>query len=214
MNTIGTHSSGKATTLAGAAALSARPSRTRHLQIAGLASCAALVMALNVPNAAMAAPFSDGNFETPGHTGFETIAPPGSIGPWKVTSGNVDYGTAPAQTACDGGAGNCVDLNGGGPGAISQTFTTCTPTYFVTFRMSRHHMLATQSATVVAHAGGGTWTFTNGPSNGPPGTWTSENFSFPSTGPLTTISFTSTTHDDPVGAGPEIDNVIARATCT
>jgi hypothetical protein len=214
MNAIRTHFSGETTTLAAAASLSARPSRTRHAKIAGLAAFAALAMALNVPNAAMAAPFGDGNFETPGHPGFQTIAPSGTIGPWKVTSGTVDYGTAPAQTPCDGGAGNCVDLNGTGPGAISQTFTTCTPTYLVSFRMSRHHMLATQTATVVAHAGSGTWTFTNGPSNGPPGTWTSETFSFPSTGPLTTIGFSSTTHDDPVGAGPEIDNVVVRASCT
>jgi hypothetical protein len=168
-------------------------------------------MALNVSNAAMAAPFADGNFETPSHSGYVNIPASGTVGPWKVTAGNIDYGTAPAQTTCAGGSGNCVDLNGTSVGAISQTFDTCTPTYRVDFSMSRHHLLGTQPATLIAHAGNQSFTFAHSPPTAP-GTWEAHNFSFPSIGPATTITFTSTTNAKPAGAGPEIDNVSVRMT--
>jgi len=172
---------------------------------------AALVIALNVSNAAMAAPFADGNFETPSHSGYVNIPTSGTVGPWKVTAGNIDYGTAPAQTTCAGGSGNCVDLNGTSVGAISQTFDTCTPTYRVDFSMSRHLLLAKQSASLVALAGNQSFPFTHNPPTAP-GTWEAHNFSFHSIGPTTTIAFKSTTNANPSGAGPEIDNVSVKMT--
>jgi Protein of unknown function (DUF642) len=180
----------------------------RRLSI--LLSAAACLILASVPSVVMAAPFADGNFETPGHPGYVNIPTNGTVGPWKVTSGNIDYGTAPAQTSCAGGSGNCVDLNGTNVGAISQTFDTCTPRYRVDFSMSRHHMLQRQPATLVAHAGSQTFTFTHSPPTAP-GTWVPETFTFASTGPTTTIAFTSTTTSaNPIGAGPEIDNVSVK----
>ena len=191
------------------AALSVPPNRTRLAKIAGVAAWTALVAAMTVPNAAMAAPFADGNFETPGHSGFANILVGGTIGPWKVIAGSVDYGTAPAQTSCQNAGGNCVDLNGTGQGAISQTFDTCKPTYRVDFAMSRHLMLKTQPASLVALAGNQSFAFTHSPPIAP-GTWVPENFSFVGVGPTTTIAFKSTTSANPVGAGPEIDNVTIK----
>ncbi len=158
---------------------------------------------------AQAAPFADGNFETPGHSGYVNILTNGTIGPWKVTLGNVDYGTAPAQTNCQTAGGNCVDLNGTGIGAISQTFDTCKPTYRVDFSMSRHRMLQTQSASLVALAGNQTFAFTHSPPTAP-GTWVPEYFTFVGVAPATTITFKSTTNANPAGAGPEIDNVSVK----
>lgn len=209
MKAIQTLFCGEATSSAVSAALSVRPSRTRLAKIAGVATWAALVVAMSVPNAAMAAPFTDGNFETPGHPGFVNILIGGTIGPWKVTAGSIDYGTAPAQTSCQTAGGNCVDLNGTSQGAISQTFDTCKPTYRVDFSMSRHLMLKTQPASLVALAGNQTFTFTHNPPIAP-GTWVPENFSFVGVGPTTTIAFKSTTNANPAGAGPEIDNVSVK----
>jgi hypothetical protein len=169
-------------------------------------------MALTVPNLAMAAPFTNGDFQTPSHPGYVNVPTGGTIGAWTVTSGSVDHGTAPAQTGCQTAGGQCVDLNGNGPGTISQTFDTCKPTYRVDFYMSRHKLLANQTATAVALinnipvAGG---TFTNGPSPAP-GVWEAHSFTFVGTAPTTTIAFKSTTNGNPVAAGPEIDNVTMK----
>ena len=180
----------------------------RSLQPLACAAALAIFVAA-APNMAVAASFGDGNFESPGHPGYTTLMNGGAIGPWTVTAGSVDYGTAPAQTAC--ASGNCVDLNGNGPGAISQTFS-CTPRYRVDFMMSRHRMLGRQAATIVALVNnvavpGGT--FTHGPSPAP-GTWVSHTFTFTSTTPAVTLTFESTTHGNPIAAGPEIDNVAVK----
>ena len=191
------------------AGISVQPSPARRLKVGSAATWTAIATVLLFPPAAMAASFADGNFETPGHSGYVEVPTNGTIGPWKVIAGSVDYGTAPGQTACQTAGGNCVDLNGSGPGVISQTFDTCKPMYQVDFFMSRHKQLATQTATMVALVNGAQvgGPFTHGPSPAP-GEWVAHSFTFPVGNlPTTSIGFKSTTNGNPVAAGPEIDNV-------
>ena len=78
--------------------------------------------------AALAAPaashFDDGSFETPrvAANTFVNLGTGGTIGPWKVTAGNVDLIGDGFWQAAEGD--QSVDLNGGNAGAVSQTFTT------------------------------------------------------------------------------------------
>ncbi|WP_030839850.1 choice-of-anchor C family protein [Streptomyces hygroscopicus] len=68
--------------------------------------------------------FDGGSFETPrvAANTFVNVGTGGSIGPWTVTSGNVDLTGDGYWQAAEGD--QSVDLNGGGPGAVAQTFTT------------------------------------------------------------------------------------------
>jgi hypothetical protein len=79
----------------------------------------------------------------------------------------------------------------------------------VDFAMSRHLLLRTQPASLVALAGNQSFAFTHSPPTAP-GTWVPENFIFVGVAPTTTISFKSTTNANPAGAGPEIDNVTVK----
>ncbi|MFJ9947272.1 choice-of-anchor C family protein [Kitasatospora sp. NPDC091207] len=81
--------------------------------------------------------FDDGSFETPkiAANTFVDLTAGQSIGPWRVTTGSVDLIGAGFWQAAEGD--QSVDLNGGGPGAVAQTFTT-TPgaTYSVTYSLA------------------------------------------------------------------------------
>lgn len=174
-------------------------------------ACAMLVAG---PAAAQVAPLLNGGFEGPPQTtGYTTVSGylSGATG-WKVTAGNVNVGTAPAGTACQGG-GHCVDLNGNSQGRIEQTMASkagskCT----VTFWMSRH--LQRTSATLqtfVNNVATSPGTFTHNVVGISPtdGKWEQHSFSFASADPATTIAFASAMTG---AAGPQVDNV--RMSCT
>jgi hypothetical protein len=183
----------------------------------------ALFLTLNFATPATAQVFTNGNFEAPPAAGtaatYNSGAPPAAF-VWRVTTGSVNHGTAPGQTNCHGGSGQCVDLNGGAPGAIEQTFTTVQwQKYRVTFYMSRHRQLilsgttATLQALVTDSVGGGV-VFTNGFAHSVPnstagaaanGAWTLRQFDFIAPTTSTTLAFASTTEQG--AAGPQIDSV-------
>jgi hypothetical protein len=183
----------------------------RLTEIAGISALAAFAMALNVPTAATAAPFANGAFETPTVSGSYTTAPPATIAGWTVT-GTVNHGTGPAQTTCP--SGQCVDLNGKGPGAISQTFdTTCKPTYQVDFMMSRHLQLASASLEAWVDGGSkGTFTHNDAGVTATDGKWQPHTFTFVAN-PSTKLEFKSKVMTG--AAGPQIDNVrVKLISCT
>jgi choice-of-anchor C domain-containing protein len=153
----------------------------------------------------------NGSFELPGYPGYTTV-PTGSIyiTNWKVTSGNVDYGTGPAGTTCQAAVGNCVDLNGSGPGTIQQTFDTVKgATCTVKFYMSRHVNLTLSSATMAVLIDGmavasSPYTHNLPGVNAANGQWQAQFFNFTAGGASTTLAFQSMMPD---AAGPQIDNV-------
>jgi hypothetical protein len=192
-------------------------SRTQWARSAAIATWPALCLVLSVP--AVSAPFSNGDFESPGIAGtaltFVTIPgthPANWIAPWLVTGGNVDYGTGPAGTTCQGAVGNCVDLNGSDSGTIQQTFDTLKgATCTVKFYMSRHVNLTSSSATMAVLIDGmavATSPYTHNLSGvtATNGQWQAHGFNFTAGGASTTLAFQSMM---PVhtAAGPQIDTV-------
>ncbi|MBP8537476.1 choice-of-anchor C family protein [Streptomyces sp. MK37H] len=93
--------------------------------VASLAVAGVLAgMGAGTATAAAVSRFDDGSFETPsvGANTFVNVGTGGTIGPWKVTSGNVDHIGDGFWQAAEGG--QSVDLNGQGAGTVEQTFTT------------------------------------------------------------------------------------------
>ncbi|MGW7691916.1 choice-of-anchor C family protein [Streptomyces asiaticus] len=74
--------------------------------------------------AAAVSRFDDGSFETPrvSANSFVNLTSGQTIGPWRVTAGNVDLIGDGFWQAAEGD--QSVDLNGGGAGTVEQTFTT------------------------------------------------------------------------------------------
>ncbi|MDD5333456.1 MAG: DUF5979 domain-containing protein [Rhodoferax sp.] len=178
------------------------------------ASCITFACAILVagPVAAQVAPLLNGNFEAaPQINGYTYVSAgshlSGATG-WKVTAGDVNIGTTPAGTLCQGGVGHCVDLNGSSRGGIEQSMESkagsrCT----VTFWMSRH--LQRTSATLqtfVNNVATSPATFTHNTAGISPtdGKWQQHSFSFTSVAPSTTIAFVSAMSG---AAGPQVDNV-------
>jgi hypothetical protein len=187
-------------------------SRTQSARSATVAIWAAFSVVLGVPTPAVAIPFSNGGFESPGFAGFTTLPTTSNyITNWIVTGGNVDYGTGPAGTTCQGALGNCVDLNGSDSGTIQQTFDTVKgATCTVKFYMSRHVNLATSSATMAVLIDGipvpsSPYTHSLTGVTGANGQWQAQSFNFIA-GASTTLAFQSMM---PVhtAAGPQIDSV-------
>ena len=94
------------------------------------------VAAIALPASANAVPFVNGSFETgPATTRFTTLDPGSTaMTGWTVGGGGVDYigGYWNAQNGS-----RSVDLSGGAPGSISQTFDTIAGQgYTVTFYLS------------------------------------------------------------------------------
>ncbi|WHX20704.1 choice-of-anchor C family protein [Streptomyces malaysiensis subsp. malaysiensis] len=93
--------------------------------VASLAVAGVLAgMGAGAATAAAVSRFDDGSFETPtvGANTFVNLGTGASIGPWKVTAGNVDLIGDGFWQAAEGN--QSVDLNGGGAGTVAQTFAT------------------------------------------------------------------------------------------
>jgi|1186.fasta_scaffold36906_2 hypothetical protein len=171
------------------------------------AALAALVVAVNVPTSATAAPFGNGGFETPTVSGtYATVTAPGTIGPW-VVNGSVNHGKGPAATTCSTASGQCIDLNGNGPGGITQTYdNTCT--YRVDFMMSRHTQLTTASLEAFADTiSKGVFIHNVAGVTSTDGKWQPHTFNFVG-GATTKLAFQSKVMSG--AAGPQIDNVTVK----
>jgi choice-of-anchor C domain-containing protein len=135
-----------------------------------------------------------------------------SMTSWTIASGNVDWFSAEAATACQGS--RSVDLNGNTNGAISQSFAT-TPgaSYRVTFCLAANtngaptvktvDVSATGNPTVSYQFDGTGHTLTNMG-------WTTKSYPFVASGNSTTLTFASTTTvvEGLNAFGPVIDNVV------
>ena len=119
----------------------------------------------------------------------------GSIAGWTVTDGSVDHGAAPAQTTCQSAGGQCVDLNGNGPGTISQAFdTSCKPMFRVSFFLSRHKVLDATPATMIALVDGvqvKSFSHSAAGVTATDGKWQAEGFDVTANGPTSTLAFRS-----------------------
>jgi choice-of-anchor C domain-containing protein len=168
-------------------------------------SCAGIFAAAP---ASAATGFSDGGFETPvvpANT-FVTISPGQPLGPWTVTSGNVDLIGAGFWQAADGV--QSLDLDGDRAGAVSQTFATSPLfAYEVSFELAGNPVdLPVVKTGQVLVNGQVALNFsfdTTGKTKANMG-YVYREFAFQAAGNATTIEFASTT----AGAfGPVIDDV-------
>ena len=167
------------------------------------------VAAIALPASANAVPFVNGSFETgPATTRFTTLDPGSTaMTGWTVGGGGVDYigGYWNAQNGS-----RSVDLSGGAPGSISQTFDTIAGQgYTVTFYLSGNgdNGVGPRTASVNA-TGSATTNYTVTASTTPNMTYTPFTYNFFATGASTTLTFASLTGN---AYGPVLDNVAVTA---
>ncbi|MFD7982017.1 choice-of-anchor C family protein [Kitasatospora indigofera] len=153
--------------------------------------------------------FDDGSFENPraAVNSFNTLTAGQTVGPWRVTAGSVDLIGAGFWQAAEGD--QSVDLNGRGPGAVAQTFSTVPgATYTVTYALAGNPgggpALKTGSALVDGQDFQDFSFNTTGKSFTNMG-YVNRQFTFRATGAATDIAFASTTTTGPYG--PVVDDV-------
>ncbi|MFJ3791252.1 choice-of-anchor C family protein [Kitasatospora sp. NPDC090091] len=152
--------------------------------------------------------FDDGSFETPKApaNAFTNLTTGQSIGPWKVTAGNVDLIGAGFWQAAEGD--QALDLNGSTSGAVAQSFTTVPgTTYSVTYTLAGNPdggaALRTGRALIDGQAFQDFSFDITGRTRAAMG-YVGRQFTFVAQGTSTTLGFTSTV----AGAyGPVIDDV-------
>jgi choice-of-anchor C domain-containing protein len=161
------------------------------------------------PQAApMVSHFDDGSFEYPVTPyPFTNYTTGKSIGPWRVTKGSVETINGGYWQPAEGT--QSIDLNGEDVGAVSQTFTT-TPgrTYTVTYSLAGNPVGGHVKTGRVLVDGQDVQNFsfdTTGKSFTNMG-WIKRQVTFVATDTTTTLTFDSTTTQDPP-YGPAIDDV-------
>lgn len=178
-----------------------------------LRSYVVAVMLLFAGSVAHALPFANGGFESPDITGsYQTRSSTNSnpalrtIGAWNI-SGSVDLINSYWQAA---EGGQSLDLNGTGPGTISQAFDTLLgATYNVTFSLSgnpdrKTGTYATKSLLALAGDYFGQFDFSDTTNSRTNMKWIVESFNFTALDTITSLSFQSLE----AGAyGPALDNV-------
>ena len=168
-----------------------------------LATATALLLA----GSAQAATLVNGSFElgiSPG--GYTTVAggDSTSITGWTVGGGGVDY-IGSYWIASDGV--RSIDLSGGAPGSVSQTFATIAGrSYAVTFDLSANPDVGAGLKDLLVSAGATSTLYQVGQA-GYPLTWTPTSFLFTALGSTSTLTFTSGANNS--SWGPAIDNVAA-----
>ncbi|MFD4997926.1 choice-of-anchor C family protein [Streptomyces buecherae] len=157
----------------------------------------------------------DGSFEYPTApaNSFTNVAAGGSIGPWSVTRGNVDHIGRGFWQAAE--RNQSVDLNGGTPGTVAQTFpTTPGTTYSVTYALAGNPGSGPAVKTGRVLIDGQTvqdFTFDiTGKTRTNMG-YVGRQVTFVARSASTTLSFASTTANS--AHGPVIDDVVVRAAC-
>lgn len=161
----------------------------------------------------------NGSFEASGPSVHWVTLYAGSLAMtgWRVDSGSIDLGNyCPTYWESTNGIRN-VDLNGGGPGAISQTIgTVAGKSYRLQFRMGANNYCGVAKPTVRVSAGDTTQDFTydRGVWNGTPmtaGAWAHYGFTFVAVSTTTKLSFQSLS---PSCGGPTLDSVwVEEAGC-
>lgn len=153
--------------------------------------------------------FEDGSFENPraAVNGFNALTAGQTVGPWRVTTGSVDLIGAGFWHAAEGD--QSVDLNGSGPGAVAQTFSTVPgATYTVTYALAGNPgggpALKTGNALVDGQDFQDFSFNTTGKSLTNMG-YVNRQFTFQATNSATVIAFASTTTTGPYG--PVVDDV-------
>ena len=163
--------------------------------------------------AAAANVLSDGNFAYPSTSPnlFLTFTAGQSIGPWQVTSGDVDLVSTGYWQATAGG--QSVDLNGLTTGAIAQTFATTPGTkYTVTYSLAGNPIGPPAVKTGEALIDGQDYQDFSFDTTGKTTTnmgYSTRGFTFVATGPSTTLTFASTTAGNSAW-GPVLDNVVVQ----
>lgn len=203
--------------------------------VATLASSALLASATTTSAAAASATaptdanLLDGGFEVPDIGGCAVFAKGSTaMKPWNVTAGEVHLsdlacGRPTYQWKTHGGE-QSLDLDGtvaGGPGAISQTFSTVTgKDYRVEFWVSGNNFGGVQVKTFTVDAGGEpkAYSFDTGGPTSPTATmpeYKKMTYEFTASGSSTTLTFTSTTSGAGVGYGAVLDDitVVTDDTC-
>ncbi len=178
---------------------------------------------LGGPASAATTAFQNGSFETGSYTdagsGFMTLdantTSATAITGWSVTSGTVDW-VGSYWTAENGSYS--LDMNGNGPGAIAQTFSTVQGrTYSVQFYLAGNFECDPATRILDVSATGGTtrayrfaeptdYSLTNMG-------WTGETYTFVASGTATTLTFAADTNDQSA-CGPALDNVSVTETLT
>ena len=169
------------------------------------------LVALLLPVAANAATIVNGSFEdspfSPGS--FVTFGPGnGLITGWTIGGENVDY-IGSYWEASDGA--RSVDLNGGGPGSLSQTFDTVAGrAYTVTFDLAGNPDIGAELKllTVTAANDSADYSFDTTGASRADMNWSNRTFAFTATGASTTLTFSSAM---PGAYGPALDNVAIAA---
>jgi choice-of-anchor C domain-containing protein len=168
----------------------------------------------------------DGGFEMPSVTqdanavanGYLDIST--NVGAWTVESGDVNTvaGSAAIPIAHTywwqpGGGAQSLDLNGNGPGKISQTISTTLGTsYTLTFKLAGSFYNTPETKTVKVATGSSvpvTFTFDATATNSAAMGWVTKTLAFTATTSTTAISFESLT---PGAAGVALDDIIVVAT--
>jgi choice-of-anchor C domain-containing protein len=173
---------------------------------------AGFLLILGISSVSMADPFQNGSFEEGPDDigGFTTLtAPDDSITGWNVSSGSIDLiGTHWAASEGD----RSIDLNGGGPGAISQTFDTEPgAVYQVFFDMAGNPDDPgdpdpdLKVIVVSANSETAEYVFDSASATREEMGWTEMSFIFRASSDSTTLEFASTSPDGPYG--PALDNV-------
>jgi len=182
---------------------------------------AALLSTFSSPSI-FAAPFQNGSFETFNAAGADVLCSAGinfcgqynagndGITGWTIGGSNVDVVGPLGWTASDGS--RSIDLNGVGPGSLSQTFDTVAGTsYVVTFDIGGnfYRTPTPKTGTVSAASSSLSVSFDDASSSVSNMGWISKTFGFVATSSSTTLIFASTIT---VGAaGLALDNVSVAA---
>jgi hypothetical protein len=168
---------------------------------AALAGVSCLVGMVILASPALAAPFTDGGFETPDIAApYVTVAAGGTIGPWTVTGTSVDLLDSAGGFAVTEGA-QAIDLAGSpGPGGVQQAFDTVAgTTYQVQYDVgSRCAGIPTDVRAFINAAMVDSATF---PTTAP---FATRSFTFTAAGPSTTLLIDTTAAGN---CGPTLDNV-------
>lgn len=169
------------------------------------------VAAAFLPSAAQATAFTNGDFETGPAPGSFTTLGTGStaLSGWIVSAGSVDYIGSYWQP---GDGARSVDLSGGGPGTLSQTFDTVAgKSYVVTFLLAGNPdggpVVKPVTVSATGNGSGGYSFDTTGHSRAAMG-WQSFTYNFTATGISTTLSFASGAQS---AYGPALDGVSVTA---
>ncbi|MFE6776728.1 choice-of-anchor C family protein [Streptomyces sp. NPDC057702] len=156
----------------------------------------------------------DGSFEYPTApaNNFTNVTTGQSIGPWTVTQGNVDHIGRSFWQAAE--RFQSVDLNGGAPGTITQSFpTTPGTTYAITYALAGNPGGTPVKTGRVVVDGQTVQDFTfdvTGKTTTNMG-YVGRQATFVARSTSTTLSFASTTANS--AHGPVVDDVVVRASC-